>query len=109
MTLDPVALVVKNLPENAGDTRDLVSILGLGRSLEQEMATYSSILGWKIPWTEEPGGLQSTWLQGVRHDLAIEYKCMVCVPDSLVIRETAYYHHRKVGFKKCNNVSDTVL
>ena len=34
MTLDPVALVVKNLPENAGYTRDLVSILGLGRSLE---------------------------------------------------------------------------
>ena len=53
--------------------------------------------------------LQSTWFQGVRHGLAIEYECMVCVPDSLVIRETAYYHHRKVGFKKCNNVSDTVL
>ena len=34
------------------------------------MATHSSILAWEIPWTEEPGGLQSTRLQRVRHDLA---------------------------------------
>ena len=34
------------------------------------MATHSSILAWEIPWTEEPGGLQSVVLQGVRHDLA---------------------------------------
>ena len=45
-----------------------VSSLGWGDPLEKEMATYSSILAWKIPWTEEPGGLQSMWLQGVRHD-----------------------------------------
>ena len=73
------------------------------------MATHSSVLAWRIPGTEGHVELQSTWFQGVRHGLAIEYECMVCVPDSLVIRETAYYHHRKVGFKKCNNVSDTVL
>ena len=36
--------------------------------LEEEMATHSSILAWRIPWTEEPGGLQSTRLQSVRHD-----------------------------------------
>ena len=36
------------------------SILGLGRSLGEEMATQSSILAWRIPWTEEPGGLQFT-------------------------------------------------
>ena len=59
MTLDQVALVVKNLPENSGDTRDLGSILWLGRFPEQEMATHSSILAWTIPWTEEPGKLQS--------------------------------------------------
>ena len=40
--------------------------------LEEEMATHSSILAWKIPWTEEPGGLQSVGLQRVRHDLATE-------------------------------------
>ena len=43
----------------------------LGReSLEKEMATHSSILAQKIPWTGEPGGLQSTWSQQVRHDWA---------------------------------------
>ena len=36
--------------------------------LEQEMATYSSILAWEIPWTEEPGGLQSMGSQGAGHD-----------------------------------------
>ena len=36
--------------------------------LEKEMATHSSILAWKIPWTEEPGGLQSMWLQRVGHN-----------------------------------------
>ena len=36
--------------------------------LEKEMATHSSILAWRVPWTEEPGGLQSMWLQRVRHD-----------------------------------------
>ena len=36
--------------------------------LEEEMAIYSSILAWKTPWTEEPGGLQSMGLQRVRHD-----------------------------------------
>ena len=36
--------------------------------LEEEMATHSSILAWKIPWTEEAGGLQSTGLQRVGHD-----------------------------------------
>ena len=47
----------ENLPANAGDT---ALIPGLGRPLEMEMATYSGILAWQIPWIEEPGGLQST-------------------------------------------------
>ena len=37
-------------------------------ALEKEMAIHSSTLAWRIPWTEEPGGLQSTGLQRVRHD-----------------------------------------
>ena len=52
--------MVKNLPVGAGDIRDAGSIPGLGRSLEKEMATHSSILSWRIPWTEEPGRLWST-------------------------------------------------
>ena len=43
-------------------------------SLEEEMATHSSILAWKNPWSEEPGRLQSMGLQGVEHDLATEHK-----------------------------------
>ena len=60
--------VVKNIPANAEDTRDLGSILGWEDPLEEEMATHSSILAWEIPWTEEPGGLQSVGSQQVRHD-----------------------------------------
>ena len=45
-----------------------VRSLGWEDPLEKEMATQSSILAWRIPWTEEPGGLQSTGLQRVGHD-----------------------------------------
>ena len=53
----PGGAKVKNPPANAGDIRDVGLIPGLGRSLEKGMATHSSILVWRIPWTEEPGGL----------------------------------------------------
>ena len=56
----------KELACNVGDT-DLTP--GLERPLEKGMATHSSILAWRIPWTEEPGGLQSMRSQRVRHDL----------------------------------------
>ena len=52
-------LVVKNLLANAGDIRDVVRSLGWEDFLVEGMATHSSILAWKITWTEEPGGLQS--------------------------------------------------
>ena len=45
-----------------------VQSLGREDPLEREMATHSSILAWGIPWTEEPGGLQSTGLPRLRHD-----------------------------------------
>ena len=63
-----MALVVKNLPVNAGYIRDAGSIPGLGRSPEEGMSTHSSSLAWEIPWTEEPGGLQSMGLKRVRHN-----------------------------------------
>ena len=101
MGASQVALVVKNLPADAGDTRDAGLIPGLGRSpregngnllqyswaslviqmnltamqeiwvpslgqedpLEEGMATHPSILAWRSPWTEEPGGLQSVGSQ----------------------------------------------
>ena len=45
-----------------------VSFLGLEDALEEGTATHSSILAWRIPWTEEPGGLWSIASQGVGHD-----------------------------------------
>ena len=59
--------------ESACSAGDVDSVSGSGRSLEKEMATHSSILAWEMPWTEEPGGLQSMGLQRVRHDLPAEH------------------------------------
>ena len=62
-----MAQMVKNPPANAGDT-DLIS--GLGRSPEVGNGYQSSILAWKIPWTEKPGGLQSKEPQRVGRNRA---------------------------------------
>ena len=63
-----VVLAGKNPPANAGDMREAGLIPGLGRSLEEGMATHSSILAWKIPRTEEPGRLQSMGSHRVRNN-----------------------------------------
>ena len=64
-----MVLVVKNLPANAGDIRRHGFDRWVMKSpLEEGMATHSSILAWRIPWTEEPGGLRSTGSQRVRHN-----------------------------------------
>ena len=64
-TASLVAQTVKNVPamQETG-----VRSLGWEDPLEKEMATHSSILAWKIPWTEEPGRLQSMGSQRVGHD-----------------------------------------
>ena len=56
---------VKNLPAMQ-ETQ--VQSLGWEDPLEEDIATHSSILAWRIPWTEEPGGLQSMWSQRVGHN-----------------------------------------
>ena len=61
----PVAQMVKNLPAKQ-DTQ--VRSLGLEGTLEKGMAIHSSSLAWRIPWTEEPDGLQSVGSQRVGHD-----------------------------------------
>ena len=60
-----MAQMVKNLPAMQ---ETWVQSLGWEDPLEKEMATYSGILAWQIPWTEEPGGLQFLGLQRVRQD-----------------------------------------
>ena len=61
--------MVKNLPAMQ---ETWVQSLGWEDALQKEMATQSSILAWRILWTEEPGGLQSTGLHRVRHDWATD-------------------------------------
>ena len=62
--------MVKDLPVQETQEMQETQVLSLGWKdlLEKEMATHSSILAWRIPWTEEPGGLQSMGSQRVRHD-----------------------------------------
>ena len=68
--------MVKNLPANAGDVRDAGFSSWFGNiPLEEGMATHLNILAWRIPWTEEPGGLQSVVLQGSGSHLLYPFSC----------------------------------
>ena len=60
-----MAQTVKNLP---AEQKTQACSLGMEDPLEKEMATHSNILAWRIPWTEEPGGLQFMGSQRVKHD-----------------------------------------
>ena len=60
--------MIKNPPANTGDAGDVGSIPGSERSPGEGNAAHSNILAWEIPWTEEPGGLQSMGSQKVGHD-----------------------------------------
>ena len=63
--------MVKNMPANVEGIRDVGLIPGSGRSPRRENAILSSILAWRVPWTEEPGRLQSMGSQRVGHDLTL--------------------------------------
>ena len=67
----PSSLVAQRLKSLTAMQETQVRSLGQEDPLEKEMATHSSILAWEIPWTEEPGGLQSMGSQRVGHDWAI--------------------------------------
>ena len=60
-----MAQVAKNLPVVQ---KTWVQLLGWEEPLETEMATHSSMVAWRVPWTEEPGELQSTGMPRVQHD-----------------------------------------
>ena len=72
----PLVQMVKNLPAM---WETWVRSLGWEDLLEKGMATHSSILAWRIPWTEEPGRLQSMDSQRVRHDWVTNTNMCVCV------------------------------
>ena len=67
------AFMLFNGKESTCQAGDLGLILGLERNPGEENAAHCSILTWEIPWTEDPGGLQSIGSQRVRHDLATEH------------------------------------
>ena len=70
---------MKNLPAKAGDTGDTSSVPGLGRSPKRrKWQPIPVILAQKIPWTEEPGGLQSMGCKTVGHNLANNNKMVNC-------------------------------
>ena len=89
-----VALVVKNPAANLWDIRNIGMIRGL-RSLGGGHANHSSILGWRIPWTEEPGGLQSIRLQRFGYDWSTqEHAWLVSLSHSWyykILPPTAFY------------------
>ena len=60
--------MVKNQPAMQETQETQVGSLGQEEPSGEEMSTHSSVLAWRNPWTEEPGGLESMGLQGVRHD-----------------------------------------
>ena len=74
--------MVKNLPARAGDVRDVGLVLRSEDPLKEEMAAHSSILARRIPWTEEPGGLQSMGSQRIGHD-CLSRKCHLLQEVSL--------------------------
>ena len=64
----PGGSVVKNMPAKAGHVVSISGSLGQEDPQEKEMATDSSVLAWEVPWTEEPGRLQSMGSQRVGHN-----------------------------------------
>ena len=73
-----MAQQVKNLPKVQETQEMWLWSLGQENPLEEEMATHFSILAWKIPWTEKPGGLQSKGLRGVERDWATKHIDDIC-------------------------------
>ena len=82
----PRWLSCKEYAWQARDAGDEIWSLGQEDLLEKEMTTHPSILAWKIPWTEEPFGLQSMRLQSIGHDLTKQPSCftMVCCPTKWI-------------------------
>ena len=89
----PCGAVVKNPPAMQETQGMQVQSLGQEDPLEEEMATHSSILVWDIPWTGEPGRLQSMGFHKVRHGLVIEHACMLQPKMSCCIGMMYGSHH----------------
>ena len=98
-----MALVVKDLPANAGDLGDTGSIPGSRKSPEKETTPHSSILVWKIAWTEEPGGPQAIALHESQTQLSNKQQWRIYhVPVTFSILFLTFTTiHRKYGQGLC--------
>ena len=93
------ALVVQRVKNLPAMQETWVQSLSQEDLLEKEMATHSSILAWRIPWTKEPGGLQSMGSQRVRHDWETEHLHNSILTPSSIPSEWSYFQimlHSKV-------------
>ena len=92
---------------SACNARDRVQSLGWKDTREKGMATHSSILAWRMPWTEEPGGLQSMGLQSVGHDWATSrsfiFLCYVYFATKKYIYIMALVVHLKLFISRVEN------
>ena len=95
--------MVKNL---SAVQETLVWFLGQKDPLEKGMATHSSILAWRIPWTEEPGGLQSMGSQRVGHDWATRHTLTLLTVDPLPSLKTPFWAFSSVLFWFLFYISD---
>ena len=107
-----MALVVKNLFANIGDIRHRGLIPGQEDPLEKGMAAHSSVLAWRIPWAEEPGGLQSIRSQRVEHDWST-LACMLYSLQAYSMVIKYFYtlwndHHNESSYRSFYSISDHI-
>ena len=93
----PEAQQVKIPPAVQEPQETWVQFLGWEDPLEEEMATCSSILAWRIPWTEEPGGLQSMWSQRVRHNWLNTHSTALHDSDAFYMKLANHPSSTKLG------------
>ena len=90
------SVVKKNLPAMQEMPEMWIQSLSQEDPLEECMATHSSILAWRILWTEEPGGLQSMWLQRVRHDWS-DWTCThTCMTSQCHDKHSNYVNNNSI-------------
>ena len=104
-TIEMASLVAQRLKRLPPMRETWVRSLGRKDPLEKEMATHSSILAWRIPWTEEPGRLQSTGLQRVGHEWATSPISYLILLNYIFISRI----HKWIAFIKYINKDITVI
>jgi len=110
-----VVLVAKNLPASARRLRDEGPVPGYGDPLDEGMAAHSSVLAWRIPWTEEPGGLQYILSEWVGHDWSNltgtyfkpwDFEKLLVLTQKAEMASLVYANHSCLPTPKYNNSKD---